>query len=330
MILAKQRLLPLCHGYLDCDFEGNAVRLHRFLPRQRETCLAKGTKALRRCLASAGIYLDTVTDSTQLRLHFSAGSASAVSCLGFDLYVDGVFTDKRFFPDWHIGEVCFPLPGDGRHRVTLYFPWSSAVMPDRLELDENAAAEPVQRPRRGMVFGDSITQGYSARMPSLAYASILGRALDAEIINQGVGGFCFDESTLDSALARYDPDFLVIAYGTNDFSKNSDPAVFCANAKAYLDRFREIFSGRKTFAVLPLFRSDSAVTDPLPDARYTFDDAREMLCGLYADDPDITVIRETGIPHICEAFAADGVHPTELGHLYIAKCLAQAIRQKIE
>ena len=222
MKLSGEQLLPLFHGYLDYSYdEGTSyVHLHRFLRSQRDAYLARGPKTLRRCFASANIYLDVVTDSTRLRLSFYARNASAVSYAGFDLYVDGVFADRRFFRDWRIDEVYFPLPDDGqRHRVTLYLPWSCAVTPGWLELDDDAAFEPVQRAGRGMVFGDSITQGYTTLMPSLSYANTLGRDLDAEIINQGAGGFYFDESTLDPALADYAPEFLVIAYGTNDFSR---------------------------------------------------------------------------------------------------------------
>ncbi len=242
MKLSGEQLLPLFHGYLDYSYdEGTSyVHLHRFLRSQRDAYLARGPKTLRRCFASANIYLDVVTDSTRLRLSFYARNASAVSYAGFDLYVDGVFADRRFFRDWRIDEVYFPLPDDGqRHRVTLYLPWSCAVTPGWLELDDDAAFEPVQRAGRGMVFGDSITQGYTTLMPSLSYANTLGRDLDAEIINQGAGGFYFDESTLDPALADYAPEFLVIAYGTNDFSRNSDPAVFRAAAKAYIAKSLE-------------------------------------------------------------------------------------------
>lgn len=330
MKITREQLLPLFHGYLDCNYDESTchVHLHRFLRSQRDAYLAKGPKTLLRCFASANIYLDMVTDSTRLRLGFYAQNASAVSYAGFDLYVDGVFTGRRFFRDWRIDEVYFPLPGDGqRHRVTLYLPWSCAVMPGWLELDDDAAFEPVQRTGRGMVFGDSITQGYTTLMPSLSYANTLGRDLDAEVINQGAGGFYFDESTLDPALADYEPEFLVIVYGTNDFSRNSDPAVFRAAAKAYIDHFHQIFSGRKIYGVLPLFRSDSSVAGPQPDARYTFAEAREMLAELYAAHSGITVLRETGIPHIHEAFAEDCVHPTDLGHLHIAKGIEKAIRQ---
>ena len=330
MKLTGEQLLPLFHGYLDCNYDVGTsyVHLHRFLRSQRDAYLSKGPKTLRRCFASANIYLDVVTDSTRLRLSFYAKNASAVSYAGFDLYVDGVFADRRFFRDWRIDEVYFPLPDDGqRHRVTLYLPWSCAVTPGWLELDADAAFEPVQRAGRGMVFGDSITQGYTTLMPSLSYANTLGRDLDAEIINQGAGGFYFDESTLDPALADYAPEFLVIAYGTNDFSRNSAPAVFRAAAKAYIDRFHQIFPGRRIYGVLPLFRSDSNVADPQPDARYTFAEAREMLAELYAAYPDITLLRETGIPHIHEAFAEDCVHPTDFGHLHIAKSLERIIRQ---
>ena len=328
MVVNKEILKDLFHGWLDSRFDDSGrLHLHRFTKHQQEAYLAKGEKTLKRCNASANIYLDLITDSDYLKMNFDAYNASAVSYAGFDLHVDGVFTDKRFFHDWHTQEIGFPLP-HGTHRVTMYLPWSWNVVVRSVELSDNAVIETVSRAHRGMVFGDSITQGYTTLMPSLSYANILGRELDAEIINQGAGGFYFDETTVDEALPDFRPEFLVIAYGTNDFSRNSDPDVFRENAKKYIHRFHQVFCGRNIYGVLPIFRSDSNVTDPAGDARYSFQDAREILAEIYEEYPDITIIRETGIPRIHEAFAEDCVHPTDFGHMLMSKGIEKAIRMQ--
>lgn len=327
MTVDKDVLKEIFHGYLYSayDAEGN-LHLYRFTKRQQAVYLAKGEKTLGRCNASAGIYLDLITDSDFLNMTFDTVCGSAVSYMGFDLHVDGVFTENRSFNDYHVQEVRFSLP-QGTHRITLYFPWSCRVVIRAVELRANATIETVNRAHKAMAFGDSITQGYTAMKPSLSYIHTLARELDAQIINQGVGGFYFDKETIDEELSAYAPEFLLIAYGTNDFSKNSDPEVFRDHAKRYLGRFCHVFSGRRIYGILPIFRSDSSVTDPAADARYSFEDAKRILADIYQAHPEITIIRETGIPHIREAFAQDCVHPMDLGHILMANGIARYLKR---
>ncbi len=323
MVVDRDTLKKILHGYLYSAYDAKgSLHLYRFTKRQQAVYLAKGEKTLGRCNASASIYLDFITDSDFLRMTFDTVSGSAVSYMGFDLYVDGVFTENRSFNDCHIPEIWFALP-QGTHRITLYFPWSCKVAVHTVELSENAAIKPVNRAHRAMAFGDSITQGYTTMKPSFSYVNMLSRELDVEIINQGVGGFYFDENTIDEELSAYAPEFLLIAYGTNDFSKNSDPETFRNNASSYIDKFCRVFRGRKIYGILPIFRSDSSITDPATDARYSFQDAKRMLTEIYQSHPGITIIHETGIPHIREAFAQDCVHPVDLGHILMANGIAR-------
>ena len=46
-------------------------------------------------------------------------------------------------------------------------------------------------------FGDSITQGYTSKFSSLSYVNQVARALNAEVVNQGIGGYYFNEATID-------------------------------------------------------------------------------------------------------------------------------------
>ena len=134
MVVNKENLKDLFHGWLDSGFDDSGrLHLHRFTKHQQEAYLAIGEKTLKRCNASANIYLDLITDSDYLKMNFDAYNASAVSYAGFDLHVDGVFTDKRFFHDWHTQEIGFPLP-HGTHRVTMYLPWSWNVVVRSVEL----------------------------------------------------------------------------------------------------------------------------------------------------------------------------------------------------
>ena len=83
--------------------------------------------------------------------------------------------------------------------------------------------------------GDSITQGMDARGPASAYAVQLARVLDVELLNQGVGGHIFDLDALDDELP-YHPDIITIAYGTNDWSRDTTREEISSRVERYLTR----------------------------------------------------------------------------------------------
>ena len=71
---------------------------------------------------------------------------------------------------------------------------------------------------RLLAFGDSITQGVDVVHPSLAYAPTLARLMDADSRNKGIGGEVFFPALLEEK-EDLDPDFVTVAYGSNDWSK---------------------------------------------------------------------------------------------------------------
>ena len=66
-----------------------------------------------------------------------------------------------------------------------------------------------------LFIGDSITQGYDSKQDSMSYAWRVSRMLNADSIIHGIGGGYYHESIVDSI--DFDPDTVVLAFGTNDF-----------------------------------------------------------------------------------------------------------------
>src|SRR5690606_3670164 len=72
----------------------------------------------------------------------------------------------------------------------LYFPLYSTVKTLVIGIDQNASITPVPfiDRQRIVIYGSSITQGASASRPGMAYPSIIGRSLGAEVVNLGFSG----------------------------------------------------------------------------------------------------------------------------------------------
>lgn len=327
MRLTKTELEKIVHNVLFCDFDREG-RLHfrRFSDSQRSVYAGESESYGMKANASASVTFELITDSEYLAVKFELYPGSSRACAGFDLYVDGIFWDSRYFDDLKGSEVRFELPW-GEHRVTLYFPWSAETVVREVRLTDGASLEAVTKRARMMTLGDSITQGYVAKLPSLTYVNQLSQNLDLETVNQGIGGFYFQKKVIDDTLVSYGPDLITIAYGTNDYTRYDRAEEFHARAAEYMERLVGLFPDTKMLAILPVYRNDLKCREKEKNSEYTMDDAREILSSVYKVYENVRVVEETGIPRIPEAYVSDYVHPCELGFTFMAKTLEQRIRE---
>lgn len=86
----------------------------------------------------------------------------------------------------------------------------------------------------------------------------------------------------------------------------------------------------KIVALLPIYRNDGNHQTREIFREYSFEDARNILLETYAGYKNITVVKETKIPHIPEVFASDYLHPNELGFQYMAKAIIDVMKDEME
>jgi hypothetical protein len=195
---------------------------------------------------------------------------------------------------------------------------------DRAASRRGRAARPI------CFYGTSITQGGCASRPGMAYAAILGRWLDRPTINLGFSGSAKAEPEIAALLAELDPGAYVLA-----------PLPNLPSAQAVHDRVAPMVrtiraahsDPRKTPIVLvecirfarPPFVQDMRRVWQAKNAalRLAFRRLRSEGVGglhyvpaddLLGDDGEATV---------------DGVHPTDLGFLRMARVLAPVLRPLI-
>ena len=330
MKLDRTQLSKMIHHVLSYDFdEQGELHFRRFTEAQREAYKAASLDWFIRTKASAGVTFDFVTDSAYIVLQMKLDTASSKTWSDFDLYIDGIFTNRKKFPDIDAKLLHFILP-EGEHRITLYFPWTVETVVSAVYLSDGASVKAVSKKAKAIVIGDSITQGYITEYTSLTYTNRLARELELELVNQGIGGCRCEESTIDESLLCYKPDLIVFAYGTNDYTKYDAREEFCRNTSRYLEKLTSLFPQTKIVALLPIYRNDGNHQTREIFREYSFEDARNILLETYAGYKNITVVKETKIPHIPEVFAPDYLHPNELGFQYMAEAIIDVVKDEME
>ena len=139
--------------------------------------------------------------------------------------------------------------------------------------------------------------------------------------------YYFGINSIDESLVSYHPDFIIIAYGTNDYARYDTRKEFETYVPAYLEKLTRLFPDTKMLAVLPIYRNDENHQSREKYRDYTLDDARQILLDTYAGYDNIRVLKETGIPHIPEVFIEDYLHPNELGFTYMARAIAKEVEK---
>ena len=327
MKLNPSQLSKIIHNVLSYSFDENGnLHFHRFSEKQREVYALESQDWAVKTHSSASVTFDFITDSDFITLKFDLYPGSSQKWGSIDLYVDGVFYANRYADDLSIKLAGFELPA-GQHRVTVYFPWSAQTVVSEVHLSDGASIVPVEKDLKMLCFGDSITQGYTSKFTSLSYVNQTARALDAEVVNQGIGGYYFNEDTIDESILSYKPDIITVAYGTNDYSRYETAEEYAACAGAYIRKLAELFPNAKIVGILPIYRNDQNHQVRKLYRSYSLDDARQLLKREYEALPNGFVVEETGIPHIPQAYAADYLHPNEFGFSLMAQGVIRQLQK---
>ena len=284
-------LAPFVRGAVRLDEQPDGFVIpQRFFPEQLEHF--DGIGRHERAVATAGVVISFATDGTEVSLdcrivrplneqhvlyravmdpagigdafggHLVSstasrryGAAEEGNVDGIDLVVDGN----------HIGTVAptngtlrfaFPNLLHEELEVRIYLPSIMCVAIGNLHT--NGSLKPV--PARGylLALGDSITQGFVCGMPSLSYPAQIASTLGLDLINQSVAGHTFDEQSLGgfSLWRGEQPQVIVVAYGTNDWSHKRTTEAIEGDAVAYFDRLSWYFPKVPIYVLSPLWRAD--------------------------------------------------------------------------
>lgn len=327
MRLDSSQLHKIIHNVLSYSVdEQGSLHFHKFTEAQRQVYARMSPDWDLKTQVSASVTFDFVTDSRYITLEFDLSPGTSQRWGSFDLYVDGVFCASEYARDLGLKRVEFALP-EGQHRVTVYLPWSVQTVVHGVDLSDGASVISVEKKCKLLCFGDSITQGFITRFTSLSYVNQIARALDAEVINQGIGGYHFNEASLDETIGSYGPDIITVAYGTNDYSLYETVEAFAQRSEKYINKLAALFPNAKILGILPIYRNDQLYQERKRSLDYGMEDIREVLRSQYEALPNGFALEQTGIPHISQVYAPDFLHPNEWGFSIMSQGIIQKLRE---
>ena len=267
-----------------------------------------------RAEATTGIRLDFYTNSEGLELSAYGGN-------GFELHINGLFTARLPMKTlWEEGKTLSfdlsPYHKNGECRVTVIFPSHAVGVLDGICLTDGAYLRRPNYHTKILFIGDSITQGWDSGLDSHSYAWRVTKMLNAESVIHGVGGGRFHKSIFDSI--PFDPDYVIVAFGTNDFNKYTTYEELRAHTRDFLSLAAAEYAGKRLFAISPIWRARST-TMPMGE----FEVARAMIAEEAERFGFIHVDGMKLVPHLPEFYADEWLHPNAEGFSHYAENLVR-------
>ena len=332
-----EQIRSITTGAISVVEEPSGVRFYRFTDEQFDLYEKRNEKLFQKSKTTSGIKLSFETNSENLYLRFLVDGHIGASFMAFDVFVNGemIGSLNNFegveFPRAYL-KTEFPVGtfsggftlGEGEKLVTVHLPWNGSLQLQEISLDDGSFFAPVKPEKRLLALGDSITYGNAAMHPSARYIARLCDALGAEEFNKGIGGeFFYPE--LSATRETFTPDYIVVAYGTNDWRKLPQ-AEFRHNVKAFFANLKQSYPCVKTIVITPIWRSNlHAETDfdSIQDVILAIREAADVL------ENKIIVDGMELVPHDVSCYGDYGCHPNDEGFRNYFENLWKQIRDKI-
>ena len=282
----------------------------------------------RKSYAASCVRLAFSTDATGFSMAYHVVKGSSRTFYYFDVYVNGVMVQHsghESYVECPDNELHVTLDGKP-NTVVVYFPCLSEIDIKSFDLEGGHVIAPAIRLRTLFCYGDSITQGYDARHPSLAYANQLADAIGAVVFNKAIGGDVFNPA-LVTATGPHKPDIITVAYGTNDWSHKNTKETFFAQMNGFYANLHDLYPDVPVFAILPIWRRDH---DRVTDIG-TFDELRGYLTEAVKPYANFRLLDGYQyVPHLEEAFSDKYLHPNDFGFEFYAKNLIAEIKDAMK
>ena len=316
MKLNSKELSQITYGALDVLEDEDYISFERFTKQQKEYYRETNEGFYKKSHHSASMLIDFKTDSETLSFSYKTTFRATRAWYYFDIYENDMMI-------LHHGEdLGESLEGSGEikiklsrgmKRVRIYLPFSQKTCLKDFTLDDGAAVISIPRVLNTLVLGDSITQGYDAKYPSLHYVNLMVERYSMSYANQAIGGERFDAGALGKEKVM-DADMITLAMGINDWASLGFDEIE-KNADKYFSALTEIYKDVPIIYISPIWIDrDKNDTTLLPTV--------EMLESLASSYGAYIVHGLDLVPHDKGMFS-DGVHPTDLGFSEYSKKLFQ-------
>lgn len=313
MKLSFEQIKNITVGALNVWEEDGSIRFARCTRKQIEAWYKIDTVLGERSEATTGVRLDFYTNSKVF--------AFTPKCKkNHEIYIDNVLTYAYFEKDFE-DSVRKEIKLDGNeHRITLYLPSHNPGNLESVEIEDNATITPHKFDCKILFIGDSITQGWESTWDSLSYAYHVSRFFNAESVIQGIGGAFYHATTFDEAI-KFDPDIVIVAYGTNDWGHgHATLESGRAHCRKYLDQLVARFGDKKMFGISPIWRGDNDRITAMGSFKECVSYVKEEI-----QNHGMTLIDgQTLTPHMPDFYSDAYLHPDTKGFgIYALNLIAQ-------
>ena len=337
MQLNVDQIRSITTGAVKVEQTPEGIRFYRFTEDQLAIYQRRREALVLKSLATSGMKFSFETDSESFYIRGVFERASSRSYFSLDVAVNGKVIDSMDnFSDTEIPPVYvnieFPMGryekkfdlGPGKKAVTVYLPWNKILTLEEFSLDDGASLTPIRFQKKLLAFGDSITQGFDAMRPSNRQIGKLAEMLGAEEISKAVGAEFYDPE-LAALPDDFQPDYIVVAYGTNDFSGKT-PEVFTASCNGFYEAIGKNYPNAKIFAITPIWRADM----DNPRAFTSFFDIEKGIRAATAHMENVTVINGMElVPHDPKYYADARLHPNDAGFAHYFQNLWRLVEKNL-
>lgn len=314
MKLSNEMIRSIAFGAVRIDEQADGLHFHKCTPKQVEAWHSLNQLLGERADTTSGIRLDFHTDSPWLSFNAAKGNK-------FEVLINNMAAARIEFNEMRRSGITPKVDlGPGEKRVTLAFPSHDEGVLADIELADGATVTPHRFRKKMLFIGDSITQGWNSYFDTNSYAWQVTRHFDAESVINGIGGAFYHESTFDRP--DFEPDQVIVAYGTNDFGHNKTQEELRLHMGAFLDQVAEAYPVEKVCCISPIFRFDLAKQRNMG----SWEECRAILKEEITRRGFRLVDGYELVPHL-DYFYADAVHPNDIGFAEYAKNLIKALEQ---
>jgi len=308
MVLNLEQIKKLTVGAVEIEQTTDGIYFYKMKKSQVEAFYALSEILGFRARTTTGIRLDFETDSKFFAFEVKGGSR-------FEYLIDGAYMGTVAIGDAKRVKMGLSAPC----RVTLVFPSHEVGVIDNVELSDGASAVRHTFDKKVLFIGDSITQGWNSGIDTLSYAYRTSFALNFDSVIQGVGGAYYHASTF--ADSGFEPDLVIVAYGTNDVNHFKTKEEMVDQLRSYLGKVKETYVSSKIYAISPIWVSGGSEEKRMGNLweSYALIAAEIEKCGVeHIRGLDL-------VPHERRYFA-DDLHPNKDGFLEYAGRLVEIIR----
>jgi lysophospholipase L1-like esterase len=313
MILSYDQIKNITVGAVFMENTDEGMKFYKYSPNMISAWIERDPSSGPRVKSTTGIRLDFHTNSKKMKLEIENRAK-------FEIYIDGLLRYSMKDVESLSVDIDTPRgdPIENAH-IVIYFPSHKVGVLKMLELDDCASITPHCFDKKILFMGDSITQGWAAEFDSLSFANKVSRYFNAESVIQGVGGSRFFPNYLEAL--PIDFDWVVVAYGTNDYDRYKIFEEFNTPMSEYMLKLSQIYGDKKVFVISPIWRKFST-TEEIE----RFEIYRTAIAAEARKYGFIHIDGSCLVPPI-DAFYTDGLHPNDIGFSIYAENLIRNLEQ---